>query len=77
MSWFPFDEQECRLKFGSWTYHNASIDVNISERSNNSAAYEARDQTELGNKTFEQWYIMAPYEYEKNGVSKAIFFLYE
>ena len=68
ITWFPFDEQECILKFGSWTYHNASIDMNISD------GYEWSDwykQSNKGtqNKTFEEWYIET-WGYKKNGVSR-------
>ena len=27
--WFPFDEQKCRLKFGSWTYDGSSINMTM------------------------------------------------
>ena len=27
--WFPFDDQRCRLKFGSWTYDGNSINMTI------------------------------------------------
>lgn len=27
VSLFPFDEQRCSLKFGSWTYHGFQVDV--------------------------------------------------
>jgi nicotinic acetylcholine receptor len=32
VSYFPYDEQECKLKFGSWTYNG--YQVSIEERSN-------------------------------------------
>ena len=67
MSEFPFDEQTCRLKFGSWTYHDAALNITISEGTNPSLAYEERDETNHGNKTFEEWYINVN-GYEKNGV---------
>jgi len=25
--WFPFDEQRCRLKFGSWTYDGTQLNL--------------------------------------------------
>lgn len=25
--WFPFDKQECEMKFGSWTYDGTKIDL--------------------------------------------------
>ena len=66
MTWFPFDEQECRLKFGSWTYSNTSIDINISQGTEYSFAYTQRSPKTYGNQTFEEWYIFE-YGYEKNG----------
>jgi nicotinic acetylcholine receptor len=27
--WFPFDEQTCRLKFGSWTYDSTKINLTL------------------------------------------------
>ncbi|XP_064609290.1 neuronal acetylcholine receptor subunit beta-3-like [Liolophura sinensis] len=27
ITFFPFDSQECRLKFGSWTYEKAQVDI--------------------------------------------------
>jgi len=27
--WFPFDDQRCRLKFGSWTYDGRSINMTL------------------------------------------------
>ena len=31
--WFPFDDQRCRLKFGSWSYDLSSIDMTMLNRS--------------------------------------------
>ena len=74
MTWFPFDEQICKLKFGSWTYPNTSINVDISDSdipdksANYSFRYENRDMIKYGNSSFEEWYIKE-LEYEPNGVS--------
>lgn len=27
VEWFPFDEQNCRMKFGSWTYDGFKVDL--------------------------------------------------
>lgn len=27
IAWFPFDEQKCDLKFGSWTYDGRFLDL--------------------------------------------------
>lgn len=29
--WFPFDEQSCDLKFGSWTYASVALDLVIKD----------------------------------------------
>ena len=27
ITWFPFDDQECDMKFGSWTYDGFKVDL--------------------------------------------------
>jgi len=29
IKWFPFDEQECKMQFGSWTYDGTKIDLQL------------------------------------------------
>ena len=29
ISWFPFDDQLCSMKFGSWTYDSTGIDLQL------------------------------------------------
>lgn len=31
IKWFPFDDQGCQLKFGSWTYDGTKIDLKIKD----------------------------------------------
>ncbi|RCN38127.1 Neurotransmitter-gated ion-channel ligand binding domain protein [Ancylostoma caninum] len=31
MTWFPFDEQMCFLKYGSWTYTGSKLDLHIDD----------------------------------------------
>ena len=33
ISWFPFDDQFCYLKFGSWTYSAYQLDLRLSRES--------------------------------------------
>ena len=61
---FPFDTQNCTLKFGSWTYHNKSIDLII--KSNHFEEWRGSDSHLT--QTFEDWYS-ANYGYEKSGVN--------
>ncbi|GIY02769.1 neuronal acetylcholine receptor subunit alpha-7 [Caerostris darwini] len=30
ITWFPFDDQRCKMKFGSWTYDGNHIDLQLS-----------------------------------------------
>ena len=64
---FPFDVQNCTLKFGSWTYHNKSLDLIIKanhfEDWKNSESHESLP--------FEDWY--AGWGYEKSGVSTILY----
>ncbi|KAE9417558.1 hypothetical protein Angca_008276, partial [Angiostrongylus cantonensis] len=32
MTWFPFDEQICFIKYGSWTYTGSKLDLHIDDR---------------------------------------------
>ncbi|VDN59065.1 unnamed protein product [Dracunculus medinensis] len=38
ITWFPFDDQMCHLKFGSWTYSGNFIDLQISTVDGNGSA---------------------------------------
>jgi len=31
ISWFPFDDQHCKMKFGSWSYDSSGIDLRLSD----------------------------------------------
>lgn len=37
VTWFPFDDQMCELKFGSWTFHGNAIDLQIDEKETNAS----------------------------------------
>ncbi|XP_041465460.1 neuronal acetylcholine receptor subunit alpha-10-like [Lytechinus variegatus] len=39
ITYFPFDEQHCRLKFGSWAYHGFQIDLKNRSDSGDISAY--------------------------------------
>ena len=38
ITWFPFDDQQCDLKFGSWTYSGWQV-VNTNQNLNRRRAY--------------------------------------
>ena len=29
ITWFPFDDQDCEMKFGSWTYDGFKVKTNL------------------------------------------------
>lgn len=34
ITWFPFDDQHCDMKFGSWTYDGNQVQANLQEKDN-------------------------------------------
>lgn len=46
ITWFPFDDQSCYLKFGSWTYHGFALDLQPenSERGMDTSEYLANGE---------------------------------
>ncbi|XP_031573810.1 neuronal acetylcholine receptor subunit alpha-7-like [Actinia tenebrosa] len=45
--YFPFDQQACTLKFGSWTYDAASVDVVSQSKSVNLLGYQANGEWDM------------------------------
>lgn len=31
ITWFPFDDQRCEMKFGSWTYDGLQLDLQLQD----------------------------------------------
>ena len=31
ITWFPFDDQSCEMKFGSWTYNGFKVNIWLAE----------------------------------------------
>ena len=44
---FPFDSQECNLKFGSWAYTGAEVDLRLKKAQADLAAFTANGEWEL------------------------------
>lgn len=40
VTWFPFDDQVCEMKFGSWTFHGYAIDLQIDDDTNGSKIFD-------------------------------------
>ncbi|KAK0399126.1 hypothetical protein QR680_002909 [Steinernema hermaphroditum] len=55
ITWFPFDDQLCDLKFGSWTYHGLALDLQIDSDNPNST-----DQMDLSDYVVNgEWTLIA------------------
>ncbi|XGW27903.1 hypothetical protein V3C99_008029 [Haemonchus contortus] len=47
VAWFPFDEQECFLKFGSWTFDGSKINLEVDENGFDISSYIQNGEWEL------------------------------
>jgi len=47
ITWFPFDEQQCDMKFGSWTYDVAGIDLQLNGDGSDLSSYMTNGEWEL------------------------------
>jgi len=47
ITWFPFDNQLCPLKFGSWTYDSSGIDLQKQNDSGDMSDFIANGEWEL------------------------------
>lgn len=39
ITWFPFDDQVCKMKFGSWSYTGSSLDLQLNSQEADLSAY--------------------------------------
>jgi len=39
ITWFPFDDQECEMKFGSWTYDGGKLDLKLKSEIGDTSTY--------------------------------------
>jgi len=46
-TWFPFDEQNCDIKFGSWTFNGFKLDVEMASEEGDLSTYVTNDNWEL------------------------------
>jgi len=47
ITWFPFDEQKCNMKFGSWTYDITGIDLRLNGDGSDLSSYMTNGEWEL------------------------------
>ncbi|XP_059080783.1 neuronal acetylcholine receptor subunit alpha-7-like isoform X10 [Tigriopus californicus] len=39
ITWFPFDDQDCEMKFGSWTYNGFKLDLQLNGEEGDTSTY--------------------------------------
>ena len=47
ITWFPFDDQKCDMKFGSWTYHGGDLDLVLEGDSGDDSSFIPNGEWEL------------------------------
>jgi len=47
IQWFPFDDQKCTMKFGSWTYDGTKINLTAKEDTIDISTYQISGEWEL------------------------------
>ena len=47
IAWFPFDDQECAMKFGSWTYDGSAINLQLQAESGDTSSFITNGEWEL------------------------------
>ena len=47
ITWFPFDDQVCRFKFGSWTYNGFQLDLELERDKFDTSNYIANGEWHL------------------------------
>jgi len=47
LTWFPFDEQSCSIKFGSWTHHGFLLDIQIASENMDISSYVRNEEWAL------------------------------
>ena len=47
IKWFPFDDQICTMKFGSWTYDGSKINLTARQDSIDVSNYQASGEWDL------------------------------
>ena len=51
--WFPFDDQKCTMKFGSWTYDGTKLNLTAStSNSIDNAIYQPSSEWDLVGRSF-------------------------
>jgi hypothetical protein len=72
ITWFPFDEQKCAMKFGSWTYDSSGIDLQLHANGGDLSSFIPNGEWELlgtvppFNRTVEQTAIKTRFRFYRS-----------
>ncbi|XP_076334170.1 neuronal acetylcholine receptor subunit alpha-7-like isoform X2 [Tachypleus tridentatus] len=47
ITWFPFDDQKCEMKFGSWTYDGGALDLRLSSNEGDLSNYISNGEWDM------------------------------
>ena len=47
ITWFPFDDQDCDMKFGSWTYDGYKVDLKLKAEAGDLGTYTNNGEWDL------------------------------
>lgn len=47
ITWFPFDDQDCEMKFGSWTYNGFKVDFQLQNEAGDISSYVSNGEWAL------------------------------
>jgi len=47
LTWFPFDEQECAIKFGSWAHNGWQLDIKVASESMDISSFVRNEEWDL------------------------------
>ena len=47
ITWFPFDDQDCDMKFGSWTYDGFKVDLKLKAEAGDLGTYTNNGEWDL------------------------------
>ena len=52
ITWFPFDDQECELKFGSWTYNSGALNITLADEHGDTSDFQKNGVSKLKDKYY-------------------------
>ena len=52
ITWFPFDDQECELKFGSWTYQAGALNLSLTAEKGDISDFKKNGVSKIISKSY-------------------------